>query len=69
MIPDAALVAWLGHEEALFRRLERRIVAARIEDRVPRTAGEQPTWTVSCGSPWASRTGESRAWASRWNIT
>ncbi len=29
--PDAALVAWLGHEEALFRRLERRIVAARLE--------------------------------------
>ena len=28
--PDAALVAWLGHEEALFRRLERRIVAARL---------------------------------------
>ena len=29
--PDVALVAWLSHEEALFRRLERRIVAARIE--------------------------------------
>ncbi len=29
--PDAALVAWLDHEEAMFRRLERRIVAARIE--------------------------------------
>ena len=29
--PDEALVAWLGHEEALFRRLERRIVAARLE--------------------------------------
>ena len=30
--PDAALVAWLDHEEALFRRLERRIVAERIEE-------------------------------------
>ena len=29
--PDAALVAWLDREEALFRRLERRIVAARLE--------------------------------------
>ena len=29
--PDAALVAWIEHEEALFRRLERRIVAERIE--------------------------------------
>ncbi len=29
--PDMALVAWLSHEEALFRRLERRIVAARLE--------------------------------------
>ena len=29
--PDEALVAWLSHEEALFRRLERRIVAARLE--------------------------------------
>ena len=29
--PDAALVAWLGHEEALFRRLERRIVTDRLE--------------------------------------
>jgi len=29
--PDMALVAWLSHEEALFRRLERRIVSARIE--------------------------------------
>ena len=29
--PDAALVAWLSHEEALFRRLERRIVAERLE--------------------------------------
>jgi hypothetical protein len=28
--PDAALVAWLDHEEALFRRLERRIVADRL---------------------------------------
>ena len=28
---DAALVAWLTHEEALFRRLERRIVSARLE--------------------------------------
>ncbi|MCY3996869.1 MAG: type II restriction endonuclease [Rhodobacter sp.] len=29
--PDAALVAWLTHEEALFRRLERRIVSVRLE--------------------------------------
>ncbi|MCY4301919.1 MAG: type II restriction endonuclease [Aestuariivita sp.] len=30
--PDAALVAWLSHEEALFRRLERRIVATRLDE-------------------------------------
>lgn len=29
--PDAALVAWISHEEALFRRLERRAVADRVE--------------------------------------
>jgi hypothetical protein len=29
--PDAALVAWLDHEEAMFRRLERKIVAERLE--------------------------------------
>jgi len=29
--PDVALLAWLNHEEAMFRRLETRIVAARIE--------------------------------------
>lgn len=29
--PDAALVAWLDHEEAMFRRLERRVVAERLE--------------------------------------
>ena len=29
--PDTALVAWLDHEEALFRRLERKIVSSRIE--------------------------------------
>jgi hypothetical protein len=28
--PDAALLAWLDHEEALFRRLERRIVEERL---------------------------------------
>lgn len=28
--PDSALVAWLDHEEALFRRLERRVVAERL---------------------------------------
>jgi len=28
--PDAALVAWLDHEEAMFRRLEHRIVAERL---------------------------------------
>lgn len=30
--PDAALVAWLDHEEAMFRRLERRIVSGRIAE-------------------------------------
>ena len=30
--PDSALIAWLEHEEALFRRLERRIVSSRIEE-------------------------------------
>ena len=30
--PDVALVAWLTHEEALFRRLERRIVAVRLDE-------------------------------------
>jgi hypothetical protein len=30
--PDAALVAWIAHEEALFRRLERRAVAERVEE-------------------------------------
>ncbi len=30
--PDTALVAWLSHEEALFRRLERRVVATRLEE-------------------------------------
>ena len=29
--PDAALITWLDHEEALFRRLERRVVSSRIE--------------------------------------
>ncbi len=29
--PDAALLAWLNHEEAMFRRLEKRIVAQRVE--------------------------------------
>ncbi len=29
--PDKALLAWLSHEEALFRRLERRIVSDRLE--------------------------------------
>ena len=29
--PDAAVLAWLDREEALFRRLERRIVAERLE--------------------------------------
>ena len=28
--PDAALIAWLDHEEAMFRRLEKKIVAERI---------------------------------------
>lgn len=30
--PDLALVTWLGHEEALFRRLERRIVEKRLKN-------------------------------------
>lgn len=30
--PDAALLAWLDHEEAMFRRLERRIVSDRISE-------------------------------------
>ena len=30
--PDLALLAWLDHEEAMFRRLERRIVASRLEE-------------------------------------
>ena len=30
--PDAALLAWLDHEEAMFRRLERRIVTDRISE-------------------------------------
>ena len=29
--PDTALVAWLSHEESLFKRLERRIVSIRLE--------------------------------------
>ena len=30
--PDTALMAWLNHEEAIFRRLERRIVSDRITE-------------------------------------
>lgn len=30
--PDAALMAWVSHEEALFRRLERRAVADRLAE-------------------------------------
>ena len=30
--PDLALVTWLSHEEALFRRLERKIVATRLDE-------------------------------------
>jgi len=30
--PDSALMAWLNHEEALFRRLERKIVSRRLEE-------------------------------------
>ena len=30
--PDEALLAWLSHEEALFRRLERRVVSSRLEE-------------------------------------
>ncbi|MDE2719533.1 type II restriction endonuclease [Candidatus Palauibacter polyketidifaciens] len=37
--PDAALLAWLDHEEALFRCLERRVVADRIERGFVRESG------------------------------
>lgn len=37
--PDAALVAWLDHEEAMFRRLERRVVSERLEQGFVTTAG------------------------------
>ena len=37
--PDTALVAWLSHEEALFRRLERRIVAKRIDQGFQENSG------------------------------
>lgn len=30
--PDLALMAWLDHEEAMFRRLERKIVGQRLEE-------------------------------------
>lgn len=30
--PDAALIAWMEHEEALFRSLERRVVAKRLTE-------------------------------------
>lgn len=30
--PDAALLAWLNHEEAMFRRLEKRIVSQRLKE-------------------------------------
>ncbi len=30
--PDAALLAWLDHEEAMFRRLEKRIVSQRLKE-------------------------------------
>jgi hypothetical protein len=30
--PDAALLAWMDHEEKLFRRLERHVVADRLKD-------------------------------------
>ena len=38
--PDAALLAWLSHEEALFRRLERKIVAARLHEGFRASGGE-----------------------------
>ena len=28
--PDVAIMAWLDHEEAMFRRLESRVVAERL---------------------------------------
>lgn len=37
--PDAALIAWLDHEESLFRRLERRVVAERLEQGFVTDAG------------------------------
>ena len=30
--PDAALLAWLAHEEAMFRCLEKRVISRRLED-------------------------------------
>jgi len=30
--PDMALVAWLNHEEALFRRIERNVVSSRLKE-------------------------------------
>ena len=30
--PDTALIAWLTHEEAMFRRLEKRIVSKRVQE-------------------------------------
>lgn len=30
--PDLALIAWLNHEEAMFRRMEKKIVSSRIEE-------------------------------------
>ncbi len=38
--PDAALMAWLSHEEALFKCLERRIVAARLQEGFRESGGE-----------------------------
>jgi hypothetical protein len=37
--PDGALMAWLGHEEAMFQRLEHRIVADRLRDGFADAAG------------------------------
>lgn len=37
--PDVALIKWMDREEQLFRRLERRIVAARISDGFAASAG------------------------------
>ena len=47
--PDAALIAWLDHEEALFRRLERRVVSSRIEAGFTSADGTDVDGRDGCG--------------------